>query len=136
MTPKLTEGLELKHPKAMMLRSAATLALDLKNTSILLFTRSGYLPRMIASLRPNKVPIFAFTDVPHIFKSMLIQWGIEPFLIEFDDENPEKTVQNAIDFLKSKKWVKEGEYVVTMTNVFTRGSTIESIQLRSLQDLA
>lgn len=135
MTPKLTEGLELKHPKAMMLRSAATLAMDLKNTSIMLFTRSGYLPRTISSLRPNKVPVFAFTDVPHIFKSMLIQWGIEPFLIEFDDENPEKTVQMAIDMLKSRKWVQDNEYVVTMTNVFTRGSTIESIQLRSLEEM-
>ena len=135
MTPKLTEGLDLKHPKAMMLRSAATLAMDLKNTSILLFTRSGYLPRTISSLRPNKVPVFAFTDVPHIYKSMHIQWGIEPFLIDFDDENPERTVHQAIEILTAKNWIQQDEYIVTMTNLFNRGGTIESIQLRSLEEM-
>ncbi len=131
--PHLTEDLKLKHPKAKMLRSAAVLAMELEKASILIFTRNKYIPQLLSSLRPNKVPIYAFTDVPHIFKQMLLLWGVEPFLMDFSEDS-EITIQRAIDKLKVNKWVYAGDYIVTLTNVFAHDKTIESIQLREVED--
>lgn len=121
-------GVELKTPKAKMLKSAAHLAADLDNCAIVVFTRSGYLAKIMSSLRP-KSPIFAFTDNKDLFRSLLILWGIEPFLIDFDD-NPETTIQNAMAMLKVRPWVTSGDNIVLITNALSGDCVIDSIQLR------
>ena len=122
------DGVELKTPKAKMLKSAAHLAKDLDNCAIVVFTRSGYLAKIVSSLRP-KSPIFAFTDNRDLFRSLLILWGIEPFYMDFD-ENPETTIENALATLKKRPWVSTGDNIVIITNVLSGDYVIDSIQLR------
>jgi pyruvate kinase len=47
-------------------------------------------------------------------------------------ENPEITIENAIEKLKEENWVENGDQLVTVTNVFAGGKVIESIQLREV----
>ena len=47
-------------------------------------------------------------------------------------EDPEITIQNAIDRLK-EKWIKEGYSLVTVTNAFAHNRVVESIQLREIE---
>ena len=122
------DGVELKTPKAMMLKSAAHLAKDLDNCAIVVFTRSGYLAKIMSSLRP-KSPIFAFTDNFDLFRSLLILWGIEPFHMDFD-EDPEVTITNALAMLKKRPWVAPGDNIVIITNVLSGDNVIDSVQLR------
>ena len=132
ITPGLTEELKLFRPKAKMLRSAALLSMKMKNSAVLVFTRSGDLASKLGALRPNGAPLFAFTDVEGLHRRLRLIWGIEPFLMKFR-EDPELTVQNAIDRLKFENWVEIGDQLVTVTNVFAGGKVVESIQIREVE---
>jgi len=126
---ELNRSLELKDPKAKMLRSAALLAQDLGNSAILVFTRSGFLAYTLGALRPHGVPIYAFTDVESIFRQLLYPWGVEPFLMEFS-EDPEKTILKALETLKRKNWCRSGDWLVVITNALASDKVIDTLQLR------
>ena len=130
--PGLSEELKLFRPKAKMLRSAAMLAMRMKDSAVLVFTRSGDLAAKLGALRPNGAPLFAFTDVDGLHRRLRLVWGIEPFLMTFSD-NPEVTIKNAIQKLKDENWVTTGDQLVTVTNVFAGGKIVESIQLREVE---
>ncbi len=123
------EGFQLEEPKAKMLRSAAVLAQELGGSGVVVFTRSGFLGYTLAALRPHGVPIYAFTDVETVFRQLLLPWGVEPFLMNFS-VNPEKTIRDAIAYLKRGGWCEEGAWLVVITNVLAEGRIIDSIQLR------
>lgn len=131
IVPGLTEELKLFRPKAKMLLSAAMLAMKMKNSAVLVFTRSGDLAAKLGALRPNGAPVFAFTDVDGLHRRLRLIWGVEPFLMDFSD-NPELTIKNAIEKLKEEDWVENGDQLVTVTNVFAGGKVVESIQLREV----
>jgi pyruvate kinase len=130
--PGLSEELKLFRPKAKMLRSAAMLAMRMKDSAVLVFTRSGDLAAKLGALRPNGAPLFAFTDVDGLHRRLRLVWGIEPFFMSFSD-NPEVTIKNAIQKLKDENWVTTGDQLVTVTNVFAGGKIVESIQLREVE---
>jgi pyruvate kinase len=123
--------IELKTPKAKLLRSAATLARELGG-SVVVFSRSGFLPAVLAALR-TKVPIFAFTDVEATFRQILLYWGVEPFLMEFNDEDPEATIMDAFACLKRGGWATDGDYVAVITNVLAHERIIDTVQLRTVE---
>jgi len=129
--PGLTEELNLFRPKAKMLRSAALLSMRIENSAVLVFTRSGDLAAKLGALRPNGAPLFAFTDVPGLHRRLRLIWGIEPFLLDFSSD-PEVTILDAIKRLKQDGWVKAGDQLVTVTNVFAHDKVVESIQLREV----
>ena len=131
LIPGLTDELRLFRPKAKMLRSAAMLAMKMKNSAVLVFTRSGDLAAKLGALRPNGAPLFAFTDVDGLHRRLRLIWGIEPFMMDFSDD-PEITIQNAIEKLKEESWVEIGDQLVTVTNVLASGKIVESIQLREV----
>ena len=130
--PALTKELKLFRPMAKMLRSAAMLAMKLDNAGILVFTRSGDLAGKLAALRPNRAPVFAFTDVPGLHRRLRPLWGIEPFLMAFSDD-PEITVVHAIERLKEEGRVEGGDQLVAVTNALAHGKIVESIQLRKVE---
>ncbi|MGI9471961.1 MAG: pyruvate kinase [Rubripirellula sp.] len=128
----LNSCIELREPKAKMLRSSAVLAQELGDSGIIVFTRSGFLPYVLAALRPKSVPIFAFTDVEPTFRQMLLPWGVEPFLIEFS-EDPEQTIQNALAYLKKQEWCDPGSWLVVITNALASEKVIDTLQLRQVE---
>ncbi len=122
-------NLELREPKPKMLRSAARLAQSLGESAIIVFTRSGFLAYTLGALRPRGVPIFAFTDNESLFRQLLLPWGVEPFWMKFHDD-PEETIQSALETLCTRGWLKSGTTTVVITNVLARGVVIDSLQLR------
>lgn len=128
---KTNDLIVLKSPKTLMLKSAMILSDELPNCAILVFTRSGLLARTLSALRPRKSPIFAFTDIPEVFQNLLIYWGVEPFLMDFNDD-PETTIQNAFTRLKSRGWVESRAHMVVVTNVLADKKIIDTIQYRSV----
>jgi pyruvate kinase len=97
------------------------------------FSRSGYLVRMLSSLRP-KVPIYAFTDIPELFRNLLILWGVEPFEMAFS-EDPEDTIKLAIDYLKRQKWVKDGQTLIVISNALAKDKIIDTLQIRTVESM-
>ncbi len=130
--PVLREDLVLKLPKSKMLRSAVSLASELEDAGVVVFTRRGLLAQKLSSLRPN-VPVYAFTDNQDVFGQLLIMRGIEPFFMEFDDNDPERTIQNAFAALEARNWGKKGAPMVVITNVIAGEKIVDTIQLREVE---
>lgn len=128
----LNAYLELLEPKSKMLRSAATLAQDLGNSGIIVFTRSGFLAYSLGALRAHGVPIYAFTDVESIFQQLVLPWGVEPFKMPFSDD-PEATIVNALATLKNKGWCVPGTWLVVITNALASSKVIDTLQLRQIE---
>ena len=126
-----TKELHFPTPKGKMLRSAVYLANDIEDCGIVVFSRSGYLVRMLSSLRP-KVPIYAFTDIPQLFRNLLILWGVEPFQMEFSND-PEDTIKDAFHYLKRQKWVKEGQTLIVISNALAKDKIIDTLQIRYVE---
>jgi pyruvate kinase len=128
----INEVIKLNEPKAKMLRSAAVLAQELGKSGIVVFTRSGFLAYTLAALRAVGVPIYAFTDDEALFRQLLLPWGVEPFLIEFN-KDPEETIKNAMAYLKRKQWCDEGTWLVVITNALAHDKIIDTIQVRQIE---
>ncbi|MES1255588.1 MAG: pyruvate kinase [Acidobacteriota bacterium] len=129
---RMNEVIELKEPKAKMLRSAAKLAQELEHSGIVVFTRSGFLAYTLAALRTVGVPIYAFTDDEALFRQLLLPWGVEPFLMPFSDD-PETTILDAMAYLKAREWCKRGTWLVVITNALAHDKTIDTLQLREVE---
>jgi len=124
--------LPLKTHKDRLLRSAVTLAQEIGESGIVVFTRSGLLPQTLSALRASRCPIYAFTDNPLVFRQMLLVWGVEPFLMDFAVE-PEQTIRDAFAYLLRRGWVQPGDWMVVVTNVLAGEKTIDTIQLRPVE---
>jgi len=129
----LSPNVQLKTPKARMLRASVQLAQDL-GAGIVVFSRKGYLPEVLSALRPGYSPIFCFTDQSLLFKQMLLLRGVEPFLLEFSD-NTEETIRNSFERLKSSRfrWAVPGDWMVVITNVIVGERSIDSVQMRQVE---
>jgi pyruvate kinase len=126
-----TREISLPTPKGKMLRAAVYLANEIEHSGIVVFSRSGYLVRMLSSLRP-RVPVYAYTDIPALFRHLMILWGVEPFLMPFS-EDPEDTIRNAFAYLKRRNWVKEGQTLVVITNALAKDKIVDTMQIRTVQ---
>lgn len=129
--------MELKTPKEKLMRSCVALAEDLAeeqgNAGIIVFTASGALASLLSSMRPKGCPIFAFTNNRDTFFRMMMFWGVEPFMLDFD-EDPEKTIHAAFALLKEKNWAVVGEQMVIVTNVVgVMDKIVDSMQVRPLE---
>jgi pyruvate kinase len=131
-TRRMNEVIALKEPKAKMLRSAALLAQELGESGIVVFTRSGFLAYTLAALRTVGVPIYAFTDDEALFRQLLLPWGVEPFLMSFS-EDPEKTILDALAYLKRRDWCKKGTWLVVITNALAHDKIVDTLQLREVE---
>jgi pyruvate kinase len=131
-TRGINEVIELKEPKAKMLRSAAVLAQELGNSGIVVFTRSGFLAYTLAALRAVAVPIYAFTDDEALFRQLLLPWGVEPFLMPFSPD-PETTILDSLAYLKRRQWCEKGTWLVVITNALAHDKVIDTIQVRQVE---
>jgi pyruvate kinase len=130
------KGYNVQHPlksnKDRLLRSAVVLAQEIGDSGVVVFTRNGLLPSVLAALRPWRCPIYAFTDEPQVLRHLLLVWGVEPFLMPFSDES-EKTISDAFAYLLRRGWAKPGEWMVVVTNALAGEKTIDSIQMRPVE---
>ena len=129
---RLNDEIRVAEPKGKMLRSASVLAQELGRSGIVVFTRSGFLAYTLAAIRPVGVPIYAFTDQDDLFRQLLLPWGVEPFLMPFEDD-PEQTILNALSYLKRRDWCESGTWLVVITNALAHGKVIDTIQLRQVE---
>jgi pyruvate kinase len=130
----INETLILKGHRERLVRSAATLAQDVGCAGIVVFTRSGHLPRVLSALRPGGCPIYAFSENEKVFRLMRLQWGIDPFRMDFHDD-PEDTIRHAFTYLTADGKAKSGDALVIITNALTgQQQTIDTIQLRRITD--
>jgi len=132
----INDCIQLYTPKAKMLRSAVKLAKELGGSSgVVVFTRSGFLAYVLGAMRAHDVPIYAFTDIKSTFHQLMLPWGVEPFLIDFNDD-PEQTIQRALGLLCTKGWCDRDSWQVVITNALANDQIIDTLQLRQITPVA
>lgn len=103
----LTIDLWIDENKKLVIKNALFLADDIEAKAIVVFTKSWFMWRTCAWLRPNQ-PVYAFTFSEETIKSLNINYWINPVLIEF--KNNEDHLKSACDYLLDwfilKKWDK------------------------------
>jgi pyruvate kinase len=85
-----------------------------------------------SAMRARRCPIYAFTDVPQVFRHLLLVWGVELFLMTFSEE-PELTIRNSFDYLMRRGWVKRDDLMVVVTNVLAGMKIVDTIQMRPVE---
>ncbi len=96
-------------------RSAAVLSSQRSAKAILVFTQKGLMATLMSRYRPH-APIFAFTPTPTVRNKLNLMYGVRPFRVLFEDD-PEETIHNAMEILKERKAVKNGDLVLILADV-------------------
>ncbi|MEK7403036.1 MAG: pyruvate kinase [Gemmatimonadota bacterium] len=82
---------------------------------MIVFTKSGFSARIVASHRPN-VPILVLTDIPRTYRQLSLVWGVVPELVPHCDTYDEM-VRMALATVKRRGLAKPGSQVVVTAGV-------------------
>ena len=122
-----------KHPKAQrrderLLRGGGTVSTEfaiaaasgaavrmLDAPCLIVFTKSGFSARIVASQRPN-VPILVLTDVARTYRQLALVWGVVPELVPHC-ETYDEMVRMALATVKRRRLAKAGDKVVVTAGV-------------------
>jgi pyruvate kinase len=114
-------------------RSACRVADSLGAPAIVVVTRRGLLGQLVASYRPQRAIIYAFTNMSSVRRKLWLSRSVVPFVIDFS-KNPEKTIQTALEKLLQRNRVLPGEPVVVVTDVTGAAVGVPSLQVRTFGD--
>lgn len=110
---------------------ASTMASRLKVAAIVVFTRSGTYAKLLSSTRP-RCPIIAFTPDADLVRRLTLFWGVIPFNLRFS-EDPEETIENAVNTLIEKGLTSTGDVlVITSDMLVKKKNTVNTIQVRTV----
>jgi pyruvate kinase len=82
---------------------------------LIVFTKSGFSARVIASQRPN-VPILVLTDEPRTYRQLALVWGVVPELVPHANSYDEM-VKMALEAVERRQLAKKGDKVVVTAGV-------------------
>ncbi len=114
----------------MLVKSAVVMADDLKAAAVLVFTVRGHMARYTAWMRPRYSPILAFCEKWETADSLSINWGIKPFVIHFNHDFPEKTIETAINLLLEQGTLKRGQTAVIISAISSGDQIVDAVQMR------
>jgi pyruvate kinase len=101
--------------------NAVALAEDIGAAGIVVITRRGITADLVTSARPQRVPVFAFTNHSQTRRRLAINRSVYSHRIEFSSE-PEKTLQRALTILREREVLSSGDKVVVISDVLATGS--------------
>ncbi|HYC49649.1 MAG TPA: pyruvate kinase [Gemmatimonadaceae bacterium] len=98
---------------------------------LIVFTKSGFSARIVASQRPN-VPILVLTDVPRTFHQLALIWGVVPELVPHANSYDEM-VKMALDRVHKRGLAQPGDQVVVTAGVpFDTPGTTNSLKVETV----
>ncbi|HTR79679.1 MAG TPA: pyruvate kinase [Gemmatimonadaceae bacterium] len=96
--------------------AASHAAADMLNAPcIIVFTKSGFSARIVASHRP-RVPILVLTDVPRTFRQLALVWGVVPELVHHCDTY-DQMVRLALEAVQRRELARAGDRVIVTAGV-------------------
>jgi pyruvate kinase len=87
----------------------------LKAPCLIVFTKSGFSSRVVASQRPA-VPILVLTDQPRTYRQLALVWGVVPELVPHCDTY-EQMVRLALDVVRRRALARTGDRVIVTAGV-------------------
>ncbi|CAN6685460.1 unnamed protein product [Malus baccata var. baccata] len=113
--------------------SAVEMANSLAVDAIFVYTKHGHMASLLSRNRPNP-PIFAFTNDESTRMALNLQWGVIPLLVDLSDDT-ESNISSTIHLIKSKGLVKQGDWVLVVSDVTPSRATpmaFQSIQVKTI----
>ena len=110
--------------------NAVALAEDINAVGIVVITRRGITADLVTSARPQRVPVFAFTNHSQTRRRLALNRAVYSYRIEFSRE-PEKTLQRALQILREREEYAPTDKVVVISDVLAERNS-DAIQLRYL----
>jgi pyruvate kinase len=115
-------------------QAAAFAAEEIGCRLIVVVTRSGYMARRIAALRP-KQRIVAFTEIEQTRSQLAAVWGVEPYLPHPTTNPSDDLLVRADRSLLEYKLAERGESVVIMAGRLSYKSLSLSMKLHTIGEL-
>lgn len=116
--------------RAHLAQGACRLADSLGARAIVVMTRRGQFGQLVASYRPQRAVIYAFTNMSTTRRKLWLNRSVVPFRMNLS-RDPEKTIVNALAKLRERSVIEAGEPVVVVSDVATAtGDLVTSIQVR------
>ncbi len=126
----LHEALAIQTDKQHLAASAAQLADAIGAAGIVVITRRGVTADTVTNCRPDRVPIFAFTNSSQTRRRLMLNRGVYAHRTAFSSD-PEKTIRTALRVLREREGVGAEERVVVISDVLAQ-TPVEAIQLRTV----
>ncbi|QRN85863.1 pyruvate kinase [Clostridia bacterium] len=95
--------------------SAVQIAHKLDATALIVPTRSGFTPRMVAKYRPS-TPVYAMVSHKSSKRLMCIVWGVETVEI-VEPDNIDSMIERATEACLKQGYIQEGDMVVITAGV-------------------
>ncbi|KAG8381212.1 hypothetical protein BUALT_Bualt06G0098700 [Buddleja alternifolia] len=126
-------GQAFKNHMSEMFAFHATMMSNTLGTSIVVFTRTGFMAILLSHYRPSGT-IFAFTNDKRVQQRLALYQGVCPIHMEFSAD-AEETFANSLTLLKKQGMVKEGEQVALVQSgrqPIWRFQSTHNIQVRQV----
>ncbi len=107
-------GGEVSNEFAIAAASAAAVSM-LKAPVLIVFTKSGFSARIVASQRPG-VPILVLTDIPRTYRQLALVWGVIPELVPHCNTY-EDMVRLALDVVRRRGLARKGDRAIVTAGV-------------------
>jgi pyruvate kinase len=117
----------LKTNKHKTVKAAIALANSIEGSKLLVFTLRGVMAHLLAHQRPEFAPIFAFTPNLHVSRTLVTARGVHPFVLSFEEGNPEKSIREALDILRRDNFIKPGDPLVILSDALYDGVNVDAI---------
>eukprot|EP00246_Nothoceros_aenigmaticus_P005083 TRINITY_DN16924_c0_g1_i1.p1 TRINITY_DN16924_c0_g1~~TRINITY_DN16924_c0_g1_i1.p1 ORF type:complete len:599 (-),score=87.73 TRINITY_DN16924_c0_g1_i1:344-2140(-) len=127
-------GRAFKNHMSEMFAFHATMMSNTLGTSILVFTRSGFMAMLLSHYRPAGT-IFAFTNEVRVQQRLALYQGVRAVYMDFSDE-AEDTFSRALAILQKQGMVQEGEEVALVQSgkkPIWRSESTHHIQVRTVR---
>ncbi|MCS7205480.1 MAG: pyruvate kinase [Leptospiraceae bacterium] len=113
-------------------KAACILADNINAPAIVVITRRGLFARQVASFRPKKAIIYAFTNMSSTRRKLWLIRSVVPFVLEFS-QDPEKTIRKAFEKLRERNRVLPGDPIVVLSDVEAGHEKVTTVQVRVFQ---
>jgi pyruvate kinase len=124
------EHAQLTSPRQKLVKSAVIMANELKAEAVLVFTRRGNMARWTGWMRPRYSQVYAMCEKKDVAEGLALNWGVTPFVIDFDLENPECTIETAIRTLVQEKRIHKGNTIVVISSISAGDQIVDAVQMR------
>ena len=120
----------LKTEKHKIVKSAVVLANSMPDAKIVVFTKHGVMAHYTAHLRPRHAPIFAFSPALDVCRALIMSRAVVPTRLDFETETPEPAIDTAVQMLKQRKFVRDGDPLIFISDVLHGEFKWDSIILK------
>jgi pyruvate kinase len=115
-----------------LVKSAVVMANELRAEAILVFTRQGNMAQYTSWMRPRSSAIYAACPNEELARRLVINWGVTPLVISFDNIDPDRTVSAGLECLRQERRVEKGDTVVVIGAISADGEIVDAVQMRTI----